>query len=197
VNLRYPAGATRLDPNETAGLRLTAIATQGELDAFEQANIAQAERWALKTGRRRPAVDLLTDAYIRRLHQRMFGQVWRWAGTYRQTDKNIGRTWTQIPAQIRNLCDDVRHWIDNQTYPWDELGARFHHRLVFIHPFPNGNGRHARLMTDVLLHTCGQPLFTWGSRSNAASADLRERYLVALRAADARDHAPLLAFVRS
>lgn len=193
MKLSYPPGATPLDPNEIAGLLPTSIATQGELDAFEQANIVRAERWALKRKRK----DLLTDAYMRLLHRRMFGEVWRWAGTYRGSEKNIGVSWRLIPVQLRQLCDDVRYWLEHGTHRWDELGARFHHRLVSIHPFANGNGRHARLMTEVLLMNHDQELFSWGRKTLAGPGQARERYLAALRAADHRDIAPLIQFVRS
>lgn len=187
-----PPGATPLDPDEAAGLLPSSITTRGELDAFEQANIAEAETWALK----RKHHDVLTDAFIRGLHRRMFNQVWRWAGKYRRSDKNIGVPWSQIPVKVRALCDDVQHWVGKATYEWGELGARFHHRLVVVHPFANGNGRHARLMTEVLLLNHDQDLFTWGRNSLKKPGEARERYIAALKAADARDYAPLIAFVR-
>jgi len=127
----------------------------------------------------------------------MFNQVWRWAGRYRTTDKNLGRPWPQVPESVRQLCEDAAFWIEHQTYAWDELGARVHHRLVSIHPFANGNGRHARLLTDVLLQSHGVPLFTWGSETMVETEKTREAYLTALRAADGQDLGPLMAFVRS
>ena len=186
-------GATPLDPDEAAGLRPTSIATRGELDAFEQANILDAEQWASK----RKHNDILSDEFIRELHRRMFDQVWSWAGKYRTSDKNIGVPWPQVPVKVRELCDNTRYQVEHATYAWDERGARFHHRLVAIHPFPNGNGRHARLMTDVLLFNHDQPLFTWGARSAGPVAETRERYLAALRAADDLDYTALIAFVRT
>lgn len=193
MRISYPPGATPLDPDEVAGLVPTSISTQGELNAFEQANIADAERWAFKRKRQ----DCLTEGFICKLHRKMLNQVWRWAGTYRTSDKNIGASWTQIPERILGLCGDVRYWIEHQTYAWDELGARFHHRLVAIHPFSNGNGRHARLMADVLLHAHGEELFSWGREALGHPTETRNRYLAALRAADDRNYAPLIKFVRS
>jgi Fic-DOC domain mobile mystery protein B len=140
--------------------------------------------------------DILTDGFVRDLHRRMFGQVWRWAGRYRTTDKNLGHPWPQIPAHVRLLCEDTAYWIREQTYGWDELAARFHHRLVAIHPFPNGNGRHARLMTDTLLKKNGLPMFTWG-QATLRAGEARARYLDALRAADDRQFGRLIAFARS
>jgi Fic-DOC domain mobile mystery protein B len=192
VKIPAPPGATPLDPDEAAGL-IPAIATQGELDAFEQANITDAETWAL--ARKRPEV--LNDAFVRGLHRRMFNQVWKWAGRYRTSDKNLGVPWPQIPVKVGQLCADVQHWIAQGTYGWDELGARFHHRLVAIHPFANGNGRHARLMTEVLLFKHGQTLFTWGRNTLAKPGQARTRYIAALKAADTRDYTSLIAFVRS
>lgn len=192
MKFSYPPGATPLDPNEVSGLRPVSIATQEELNAFEQANIAEAERWALGRKRR----EFLSDEFIRGLHRRMFNQVWKWAGRYRTSDKNIGEPWLQIPVKVHELCNDVLYWVEHGTYAWDELGARFHHRLVTIHPFPNGNGRHARLMTEVLLMNHDQKLFTWGRENLVRPGEARRRYIAALKAADGRDYAPLIDFVR-
>ena len=189
IKLDEIEGATPLDPNEIDGLIPSYIATQGQLNAAEQANIADARVWAM--GRNHG--DVLNDAFIRDLHKRMFKDVWRWAGTYRKTEKNIGVDPRQVAIQVRELCKDTAHWIQNQTYPWDEIGVRFHHRLVLIHPFPSGNGRHARLLTDVLMNVHRQPMFTWGGNAD----DARKRYLVALKAADRNELTELLKFVRS
>lgn len=193
MKLVYPPGATPLDANEIDGLIPSSISTQGELNAFEQANIAEAEGWALAGKHSDP----LSDTFIRDLHKRMFGQVWRWAGSYRKTDKNLGEPWQQVPMKVRAFCDDVAFWIKHRTYEWDELGARFHHRLVAIHPFPNGNGRHARLMTETLLQHHGVPLFGWGRNARTSPDEVRKGYLAALRTADSHDIGPLIAFVRS
>jgi Fic-DOC domain mobile mystery protein B len=143
----YPEGATPIDEDEKEGLLIRSIGTREELNAWEQRNITDAYSWLDRTRRK----DYLSAEFIRTLHEKMFGKVWAWAGDYRRTDKNIGVDWSQIPIHLRQLLDDVRYWIDNETYPSDEIAIRFHHRLVFIHLFPNGNGRHARVMTDVLL----------------------------------------------
>ncbi len=189
-----PEGATSLDPNEIDGLLLPHITTRAELDRWEQDNIAEAERWAY----RRAHSDLLTDGFAKRLHKRMFGHVWRWAGLYRKTGKNIGIDAWQIAMAVRTLCDDCATWIDHAVYPPDEIAVRFHHRLTVIHPFANGNGRHARLMTDILLALLlNQPRFTWGSGNLVNPGDCRQQYISALRAADRYDYSPLLAFVRA
>ena len=142
-----PEGATPLAPDETDGLLLSHITTRVELDRWEQDNIAEAERWAF----RRTHPDILSDGFVRRLHKRMFGNVWRWAGTYRKTGKNIGIDAWQIAMATRTLCADCAVRIEHDVYPSDEIAVRFHHRMTAIHPFANGNGRHARLMTDLLL----------------------------------------------
>lgn len=148
----WPEGATPIDPEEAAEL-IPRLATQAELNAFEASNIAQAALWAM--GNRRFHRQLLTDAGIRQLHRRMFGATWRWAGRYRLTGKSIGVEAYRIPMEIRALLQDVDYWIAAATYDWEELAARFHHRLVVIHPFVNGNGRHARLATDLLCERNG------------------------------------------
>lgn len=190
----YPAGATPLDPDEAEGLLLPHITNRRELDRWEQDNIAEAETWAF---RRKPK-DLLSVDFVCRLHKRMFGTVWRWAGEFRRSGKNIGvEVWSIGPA-LKNLLDNVKTWIESKGCPPDEIAARFHHRLVSIHLFANGNGRHARLMADLLLvHLLGRPRFTWGRESLVQAGDCRQRYITALQAADRHDYAPLLAFIRS
>lgn len=187
-------GQTPLDPDELAGLIPNHLTTQAELNDWEQTNILSAVKWLLKN----QGKDVLNEAFCRSLHKKMFDQTWAWAGTFRCSDKNIGCDWTLVSVHLRNLFDDVRVWIQHGTYPPDEIAARFHHRLVSIHPFPNGNGRHSRMMADELLLRMQQPLFTWGNRGPLVAADeTRGRYLIALRAADNRDYGPLLAFARS
>jgi Fic-DOC domain mobile mystery protein B len=187
-------GNTPLDPDETEGLIPRHVTTQDELNQVEQANILEASAWF--AGRSHP--DILTDSFLRQLHKKMFCDVWRWAGVYRKSVKNIGGPPVSIPTETRKLCEDTRYWIENKTYGWDELAARFHHRLVAIHPFPNGNGRHARMATNLLLTTHGQKPFTWGNANlSETTSRTRNRYLAALKAADNQDFQLLLEFVRS
>lgn len=194
MNFEYPEGATPLDPDEARGLLLSHITTRAELDRWEQENIAEAEAWAF----RRAPRDILTDGFIKRLHKRMFGHVWRWAGEFRTTGKNIGVQSWQIATELRNLCADAAVWLEQGAWPPDEIAIRFHHRLTAIHPFPNGNGRHARMMTDILMvHLLKQPRFTWGRGNLVNAGECREQYINALRAADRHDYGPLLAFARS
>ena len=192
VNLNYPPGATPLDADELACLIPKHITTQGELNEWEQLNILQGEAWARKHRK-----DILDEAFVRQLHEKMFGETWSWAGTFRKTDKNIGVDSHHIGVRLCDLLNDVRYQIDHATYPPDEIATRFHHRLVAIHPFPNGNGRHARMMADLLVQKLGQPGFTWGSKSLTEATEIRDRYITVLRAADHGEYQPLLAFVRS
>jgi Fic-DOC domain mobile mystery protein B len=186
-------GATPLDPNEVEGLLPSHLATQEELNEYEQDNIARAVTW-IETRRRR---EVLTEVFVRELHKRMFDRTWRWAGSFRTTERNLGVAPDQIALQLRNLLDDTRYWIEHKVYPVDEAAARFHHRLVSIHCFANGNGRHARLMTDVLLKGVGAEPFSWGRGDLVHAGDVRSNYLASLRAADSGHYSKLLAFVRS
>jgi Fic-DOC domain mobile mystery protein B len=184
--------ATPLVHEERDGLIPSYITLRRELNQAEQENILAAEEWAF--ARRR---DVLSEQALKALHKRMFGRVWRWAGAFRQTERNIGVAPHQIAIELRKLLEDCRYWIDRNTYSPDEIAARFHHRLVWIHPFPNGNGRHARLATDLLLVSLGRQRFTWGRANLVDAGQTRQAYVAALRAADAKDICPLLEFVRS
>lgn len=187
-----PNDATPLTPEEREGLIPTHVALRGELNELEQQNIIAAVAWAPR--RRR---DPLSIAFALALHRRMFSDVWRWAGHYRTSDKNIGIDRWEIEPRLRQLIDDTRYWIDHQTYPADEIAVRFHHALVYVHPFANGNGRWSRLMADILVATLGRPAFTWGRDDLRAVDDTRKEYIRALRAADRHDFAALLIFARS
>jgi Fic-DOC domain mobile mystery protein B len=189
---------TPLDPDEVEGLRLSWVASRADLNSAEGQNIADALSWASR--RRFTTEDVLEDRFLRDLHRRMFGDVWRWAGAYRRTEKNIGVDPLQISVAVRSLVDDARCWIADRTVSaWtiDEVGVRFHQRLTWIHPFPNGNGRHGRLATDLLVTAMGTTAFTWGRENLDNPGEIRSRYISALGAADAHDFAPLLEFGRS
>ena len=192
MHIDYPPGATPLDADELASLVPGHITTQGELNEWEQANIVQGDQWARKQRK-----EILDDAFVRQLHKKMFGETWRWAGEFRKSNKNIGIDWPKISVELRKLLDDVHYQIEHASCPPDEIAVRFHHRLVAIHPFPNGNGRHARLMADLLVKRLGQPRFTWGSRSLVDAGETRQAYIAALQAADTRDYSPLIEFARS
>lgn len=193
LNLDYPPGTTPLDPDEAAGLIPAHITTLGQLNEWELANIVEGERWAFARKRK----DLLSSRFARLLHKRMFGNTWRWAGSFRLTEKNIGVDPVQIAPELKKLCDDMTYQIAHGTHARDEAAARFHHRLTWIHPFANGNGRFSRTMTDLLLVQNGASRFSWGAGNIALESDVRRGYIDALRAADGRDYSLLLAFVRS
>jgi Fic-DOC domain mobile mystery protein B len=168
------------------------ITLRSELNAAEQDNILEAETWAFR--RRR---DVLDETFLNNLHRRMFGHVWQWAGEYRRSDKNIGVEWHRIPMEFRRLLDDGRFWVQNESFGPDEIAARFHHKLVWIHCYPNGNGRHGRLATDLLLAFMDRSRFSWGRTNMTDASETRQRYVAALRSADGHDFAPLMEFVRS
>jgi Fic-DOC domain mobile mystery protein B len=187
-----PEDATPLTPEERADLIPAHIAYRAELNAAEQENIARGQDWALARKR-----DLLSEKFIKDLHQRMLGDVWRWAGKFRTTQRNLGIHYYEIPMAVRELLADAKTWVEHNTYPPDEIAVRFHHRLVKIHPFPNGNGRHSRLMADLLVMSLGGERFTWGRANLQQADDIRRQYIEALRAADNHDYASLLRFARS
>jgi Fic-DOC domain mobile mystery protein B len=191
-DLQYPAGASPLDPNELGGLKHRHITTQGELDQLEQANIEAGLRWL---GRQRSQV--LSDRFALTLHKRLFGEVWDWAGTFRKTGKNIGIDPVDIPVELRTLIGDAKYWAENSTYPPTEAAVRLHHRLVKIHPFPNGNGRHARIMADTVLdRVYGVAPIDWaGGYELQKMNERRAAYIAALKAADHDDIGPLMRFV--
>jgi len=195
MNFFYPPGATPLDPDEAAGLIPTHISTQADLNAWEQLNIAQGDQWAARQTKR----ELLDEGFVRDLHKQMFDKTWRWAGSFRNSHKNIGVDWTQIAVKLRDLLDNTRYQITHQVFHADEIAVRFHHQLVWIHAFANGNGRHARLMADLLAMRLGRDRLSWGagSASITSAGKLREQYIAGLRAADQGQITELLVFARS
>lgn len=196
LDLEYREGQTPLDEDEKEGLRIETISTRQELDEFEQLNIEQAVEWSVK--RSLKAETILTADFIRKLHKRMYGDVWTWAGEFRKTNKNIGTDKWQIPTQLKLLLDDVSFWIRNNTYLPDEVAVRFKHRIVSIHCFPNGNGRHSRLMADIIAEKIfKQPVFTWGAINFINTDNARAAYLSAIKIADKGDIGPLINFARS
>lgn len=190
--MEYPEGATPLDPDERGGLKFKHITTRGELDELEQANIESGLRWLT-----RQRGDVLTDNFALILHKRLFGDVWDWAGSFRRTGKNIGIDPIQIGVELRTLMDDARYWSDHRTYRPAEAAIRLHHRLTFIHSFPNGNGRHARIMADtVLARIYEAPPIDWAGGHDLQRMNARRTaYIAALKAADRGDIAPLMTFV--
>jgi Fic-DOC domain mobile mystery protein B len=183
---------TPLTAEERDGLVPSYIALRHELNEAEQANIGDALSWTELRNR-----DVLDRKFLNELHRRMFGNVWRWAGQYRNTARNIGVDAHRISTDVQQAIDDARYWVEHATYPVDEIAVRFSHRLVFIHPFPNGNGRFSRLVGDLLAEKLGKQPFTWGKTNLIAAGNIRAQYVEALRAADNHDIRPLLLFARS
>lgn len=195
LDLEYTNGQTPLDEDEKEGLLIPTIAIRAELDEFEQKNIEEAVQWVL--GKALKAETILTEKFICNLHKRMYGGVWAWAGKFRKTNKNLGIDKWQIPTTLKVLCDDTNFWIYNETYTPDEIAVRFKHRLVSIHCFPNGNGRHSRLMADVIINKVYKlPLFNWGDGDLVYQGNARNIYLKSLKEADNGSFGQLLEFAR-
>ena len=187
-----PDDATPLSPEEQSELIPAHIAYRHELNEAELENITRAQEWALR--RRR---DVLSEPFVMALHKQMLGDVWRWAGKFRKSERNLGIPFYEVPTALRQLLEDSKAWIEYKSYPPDEIAVRFHHRLVQIHAFPNGNGRHSRLMADLLVTSLGGQRFTWGSANLQTAGDVRGCYIAALKAADNHDIRPLMVFARS
>jgi Fic-DOC domain mobile mystery protein B len=193
IHFKYPPGATPIDLDEAIGLIPKHISTQANLNAWEEINIVEGADWLA----RQNILHRLDEGFVRELHLRMFSKTWIWAGTFRKSAKSIGIDWTQIAVTLKNLLDNTAYQIKNKVMPIDELVVRFHHKLVLIHVFPNGNGRHARLIADALIVKLGGKRFSWGGNNSIATLGItRQNYLSALRAADNGDIAPLMHFAR-
>ena len=195
LDFDYQEGQTPLDEDEKEGLLLPAISTRVELDEFEQLGVENAIAWLNK--RKLSPDKILTNEFVRRLHKRMFGTIWKWAGEFRTTNKNIGVDKFSINIELKNLLDDGTYWIANKTFLPDEIAVRISHRIVAVHPFANRNGRHSRLYADTFIHNgFGLPYFSWGSKSLNKQGEARTQYLSALREADKQNYEPLLKFAR-
>lgn len=196
LNIAYIDGQTPLDENEKEGLLIPTISTREELDEFEQQNIEQAILWSM--GKNFKAETVFTEEFQKMIHKRMYGNVWAWAGEFRRSNKNIGVEWIQIPTQLRVLLDDAKYWIAHNTFNPDELAIHFSHKLVAIHCFSNGNGRHSRLIADIIIEKLYKlPIYSWGASSLVKQGDQRSNYISAIRAADKGDIKPLINFARS
>ncbi|MBX9647301.1 MAG: mobile mystery protein B [Xanthobacteraceae bacterium] len=190
-----PNDATPLDPALRGDLIQTWVTTRADLNEAEEENIIKGAAWARR--RRGGTEALLSEDFSKSLHKQMFGEVWKWASTYRQIELNIGIAPHLVAAEMPVLFDNARFWVEHKTYSPDEIAVRLHHRLTQIHGFPNGNGRHARMMADLLIEKLGGKPFTWGSGSIHDTGTLRTTYVNALQAADDHDFGPLLEFARA
>jgi len=195
LNLEYINGQTPIDEDEKEGLLIPSVTTRSELDEFEQLNIDEANQWLL--GKKFTVEKVLTEDFVKELHKRMLGNVWKWAGQFRTTDKNIGSDKYRIGIDLKMLLDDCKYWIENKTFSEDEIAVRFSHRIVKIHYFANGNGRHSRMMGDILIEKCfGKEPFSWGSKNLTEISKTRNEYIIALRLADEGSYSALIKFAR-
>lgn len=195
LRLEYVEGQTPISEEEKEGLRIKSIVTQNELNQFEQLNIEKAMIWLMRT-KIKPE-QILSEEFIKTVHKRMFGDVWTWAGTFRNIEKNIGVSWITIPEELRKLLLDIQFWIEHKTYPADEIAIRFKHRLVSIHCFSNGNGRHSRIMADILIQYIFQKeIFSWSNSNLYESNKIRAEYINAIKLADQGNMLRLLGFAR-
>ena len=192
----YIEGQTPLDEEEKRDL-IPIVLIRQDLDRFEQQNILEARKWIMK----KSAIaryDIHAEKFLLQLHTRMFKHVWKWAGNYRKSNKNIGVEFFLIPIEVKKLLQDLTFWLENNTYSLEDLPVVVHHRLVKIHLFPNGNGRHARLYADIMTLKYGQPPLTWGGKVNLNEPNkIRTQYIQALREADYGNYQPLLTFSRN
>jgi Fic-DOC domain mobile mystery protein B len=196
LDINYVDGQTPLSEEELEGLRISSITTREELDEFEQLNIEKAIQWTI--GKKIKPEDLLSEKFIKDLHKRMYGEVWRWAGSFRNSEKNLGIKSFLIPVQLKQLLEDATNWYENKIFPPDEMAIRFKHELVSIHCFPNGNGRHSRLMADLIMEKIyGEPILTWGRSNLVKSNDKRKAYIQAIKMADNHNLQPLISFAKS
>jgi Fic-DOC domain mobile mystery protein B len=195
LNLEYIEGQTPIDEDEKEGLLIPTISTRGDLNEFEQVNIQQAIEWTIKD--RFKMEEILTENFLLLVHRKMFGEVWEWAGRKRKTNKNIGVDKYEISSEIKKAIQDCRYWIDNKTFSADEIAIRFSHRIVQIHIFPNGNGRHSRLVADILIsNVFSNPVFTWGRSDLSGAGFLRSEYLESIHHADDGNFESLIRFAR-
>ncbi len=196
LEVEYIEGQIPLDEDEKEGLMINTITTRGELDEFEQLNIEKALQWTL--GKKWKPEYILSESFMRELHKRMFGEVWSWASEFRKTNKNIGVDKYQIGVSLRQLLDDSKYWLENKTYSEEEFAIRFSHRIVAIHCFPNGNGRHSRLIADIIINQIfGKPFFKWSSSDLNENGEARSNYIAAIKAADAGDVKSLIDFAKT
>lgn len=195
LELEYEDGQTPLSEEEKEDLLIKSITTHAELNEHEQLNIEQAVKWVI--GSKLNMDKILTEHFIRTLHKKMLGNVWAWAGEFRKSEKNIGVKWINIGIDLKMLLDDTKYWIENKTYTPDEIAIRFKHRLVNIHCFPNGNGRHSRIMADIIIESIFKSeVFTWNNSNMVKADDTRKNYINAIREGDKGDITPLIKFAR-
>jgi len=196
LKFHYKVGQTPLEEEEKEGLKIKSITTQGELDEFEQLNIEKAIEWTIRTKLKPESI--LTEKFVKDLHKKMYGDVWKWAGHFRTTEKNLGIHWAQIASELKNLIDDTTYWVANNTFSPEEIAIRFKHRIVSIHCFPNGNGRHSRIMADIIMESIFEKeMFSWHQSNMVKANETRSMYIKPLKEADNGNYTNLIAFARN
>lgn len=196
LELEYADGDTPLTEEEKEGLLIKTVSTHGELNEHEQWNIEKAVRWTIE--KKLKSEKILTEDFIKQLHKKMLGDVWAWAGEFRKSEKNIGIKWVLIPTELKKLLDDTSFQIENKTYSPEEITIRFKHRLVNIHCFANGNGRHSRIMADIIMEKIFHlPSFTWSNSKMVKADETRKKYIHAIREADKGNISALLKFAKT
>lgn len=196
LELQYAYGQTPLDEEEKEGLKIKSITSQGELDEFEQLNIEKAVEWTIHSNLKPDRI--LTEKFVKDLHKKMYNDVWKWAGKFRTSNKNIGIEWIQIGIELKKLLDDTKYWLENSTFSQEEIAIRFKHRIVAIHCFPNGNGRHSRMMADIIMDSIfRKEIFSWHKSNMVKADDTRKEYIDALRKADNGNINPLIEFAKN
>lgn len=196
LELDYNNGQTPLDEEEKEGLKIKSITTQAELDEFEQFNIEKAVEWTIHT--KLSFEKILTERFVKDLHKKMYGDVWKWTGEFRKTEKNLGVPWTQIGIELKKLLDDTKYWIENRTFSPEEIAIRFKHRIVSIHCFANGNGRHSRIMADIIMESIFRSeAFSWHQSNMVKASETRKKYINALKEADKGNIVPLIEFAKN
>lgn len=195
LEIKYIDGQTPLNDEEIEGLKILSISTRGELDEFEQLNIEKAIEWTMRL-KIKPE-QLFSEKFVLDLHKKMYNDVWKWAGHFRKSEKNIGVKSYKIGTELKQLLDDALYWHNNKTYPDEEVAIRFKHRLVSIHCFSNGNGRHSRLMADLIMTKLyNENYFSWGGSNLIKASETRGQYIKSLREADNYKYEPLIAFAK-
>lgn len=196
LTLKYIDGQTPIDEDEKDALKITSITSQEELNELEQLNIEKAVEWTINTNLKTEKI--LTEKFIKDLHKRMYGDVWKWAGEFRKSNKNLGIDWPQIGIALKSLLDDTKYWIDNSTFPPEEIAIRFKHRIVSVHCFPNGNGRHSRIMADILMESVfKKEVFSWHQSTMVNPDQIRKAYICALKKADNGNIEDLIKFAKN
>lgn len=196
LKFKYEDGQTPLNEDEKDGLIIKSITTHGELDELEQLNIEKAIEWAML--KKFKPNEILSEEFIKNLHKRMLGDVWKWAGEFRKSEKNIGVEWVMIGVELKHLFGDTKYWIEKSTFPPDEIAIRFKHRLVNIHCFANGNGRHSRIMADIIIESIfDRKIFTWNHSNMVKADEIRKKYIMAIKESDKGNIEPLIDFARN